>query len=1200
MIGAIFSPIERDTPDTSDHSQDEGFQKAEIKLSRPKDLANGNIDENESPASELTLEELLKNEELSTIELLEKSKLTLEKLIRASHEYLKSDNWRWRFLCFISCMNSFENKAPIQVQRMLHLKAQTIPAVERYRESMPKHLKNGWTYDELDLLHRLSFTDLTRDSIAKSLPTHQPKEIFDILTYLRYRIPWTDPELKFVKLSKQDERLAMHNLPLRSKKAIERHYEEYFGKPVDNEAATTNKSTFKAPNSHKITKPNTEKSKVLNQKKIEESSDEEEEQEETNEDDEEGFPGDDLNYCIQTDLTLETLEDIFPNHSIEEIVSEIKKNADTETIPLTKGEKISMKKYLKEQVPVESILHHYPCRSEEFVKTKYKEFEFNANRKTNFKNPTEKLVYEAQWSAYLSVGGASGRSSRRVSAKPKVDLEKVLQEAAQIKKAPVVELTEEEKFRREEKAALIRQRQLANLARRKEIAEERKRVFEERKALGLIKQRPKDEMSASLKAVLDGSMHFQSVIGDKKKVEEGQKRKRVQAEHFQPEFIKRPKLVTRAREQEKLKLKQAKKLSTTGKKKRERQHKTSEDSGVFANELTEDTADEEEEEEEEEVSPFDPTNICTDTLVPLKDRKLFVDGFYGDAASIPKLNFKNSGDHTVMMEENTSILFDDNIASHIITSYKKNYRSLPVSFPPLFSNTGELNDKNVLKVRFLIYPQHCELFVLAEPKSNELDPIYEIVKLMMIHYTLYFSHSESIKETIMEYCETLEAAVENNSFSDFMFVIDKWNMLMLELSPNVEEVSRIREEIYDINKEIREEYLSSFEVKQPTVDDLNLELFYSTISQEESSPAFNTLVIGAQPAKSEGEETSSQIIEPTNVSNNLKYIKPDDYNSSFFGRLQLKSDISRFAMHQILLRVYSRVVSTDSRKLRSYKAFTAEVYGELLPSFTSEVLEKVKLAPNQKFYDLGSGVGNTTFQAALEFGAQVSGGCEIMEHASKLCKSQEHLMRKHLSVFGLKELNLDFALLQSFVDNETVRQNVLNCDVLIINNYLFDANLNNEVGRLLFGLRTGTKIISLRNFIRPRYKANGDSIFDRLSVEKHEMSDFLSVSWTANKVPYYISTVEENILPEYLNRDQTPDGYSSGSLTPVVKAEREQLAVRSDLPILTPKNNATGSSQFRDDTGGLTPIGVIEESLNFQALNVGFVGDDFSILGETN
>lgn len=37
------------------------------------------------------------------------------------------------------------------------------------------------------------------------------------------------------------------------------------------------------------------------------------------------------------------------------------------------------------------------------------------------------------------------------------------------------------------------------------------------------------------------------------------------------------------------------------------------------------------------------------------------------------------------------------------------------------------------------------------------------------------------------------------------------------------------------------------------------------------------------------------------------------------------------------------------------------------------------------------------------------------------------------------------------------------------------------------------------------------------------MSDVLSVSWTANKVPYYISTVEESILKEYLSKEETAD-----------------------------------------------------------------------------
>ncbi|KAK6465788.1 histone methylation protein DOT1-domain-containing protein, partial [Scheffersomyces coipomensis] len=521
-----------------------------------------------------------------------------------------------------------------------------------------------------------------------------------------------------------------------------------------------------------------------------------------------------------------------------------------------------------------------------------------------------------------------------------------------------------------------------------------------------------------------------------------------------------------------------------------------------------------------------------------------------------------------MTDINDKILLDDNLATDLIKSHKRNYKDLPISFPTLLDNSNgevKVNESNKVRVRFLLYPQHSEQFLLASPKSNELDPVYEIMKLFMINYSLYFSHSEEIKRIVTEeYCQGLETAIENNDFAEFMFVIDKWNELMLNLSPNTAAVDSIRESKEDINHEVRQ-YLSKEEIKEPTPENIKLSTFYSEFMSEQVSPQY-------QIVKEEGDTPierkefvpshPGEVEAPTNVLDIETELKPDNYNAFFYKRLQEKTDISRYAIQQILLRVYSRVVSTDSRKLRSYKAFTAEVYGELLPSFTSEVLEKVNLLPNQKFYDLGSGVGNTTFQAALEYGAAISGGCELMNHASKLTTLQEGLIQKHLAVFGIKPLTLDFALSQSFVDNERVRDVVLDCDVLIINNYLFDGQLNSDVGKLLYGIRPGTKIVSLRNFISPRYRASGDTAFDYFKVEKHEMSDFLSVSWTANKVPYYISTVQEKILPEYLGRDETPedsnpstpfsrapsdDGLSSGELTPLLTTTDSDIAIKDFL-----------------------------------------------------
>ena len=552
-----------------------------------------------------------------------------------------------------------------------------------------------------------------------------------------------------------------------------------------------------------------------------------------------------------------------------------------------------------------------------------------------------------------------------------------------------------------------------------------------------------------------------------------------------------------------------------------------------------------------------------------------------------------------MTRDDDTIPYIDELGAHVIGSHEKCYRDMPISFPQYSNKNGNPNHSHAVKVRFLLYPEHYELYILAEPKDNELDPVHEIMKIFLLHYALYFSHSENIKEIITDYCQKLERAVEENDFAEFMFVVDKWNLLMLYLSPNTASVEKVLNRNVDINANAKE-CLNISEIKNPQLDDVDLETFYGEICFEITSPFYQPVEIikegleikykretgdeneNKKNLDNNQNETKEIIIDdaadisinnvepPLNISEATSRHRPRNYILDFFTRLQLKSSISRYAVHQILCRVYARVVSTDSRKLRSYKAFTAEVYGELLPSFTSEVLEKVGLKPGQKFYDLGSGVGNTTFQAALEFGA-ISGGCELMKHASKLTKLQDNLIRRHLAILGIRELDLKFALSQSFVANEQVRRDCLECDVLIINNYLFDGELNASVGKLLLGLKPGTKIISLRNFISPRYRAQFDTVFDYLSVVKEEMSDLMSVSWTANKVPYYISTVEATIRPEYLRGDNgmTLEYYNdcSKSTSPLnnIREESPHSPMRNSLNAdgaLTPPTEHNSDPEF--------------------------------------
>ncbi|KAI3406188.2 DOT1 [Candida oxycetoniae] len=893
---------------------------------------------------------------------------------------------------------------------------------------------------------------------------------------------------------------------------------------------------------------------------------------------------DKLKQCIQTDLTSTTLNFHFPDYSIEKICQFVSCQPSFDADTLTIGEKEELAQYAKTNTPIEDVHDKFPLRSESLITSEYKRLSYISSRKTRFKTAEERLAYEAEM---VFAGGASTLSKRNIKRRRgEVDIDsfkKLQEKASKITKSAKPPPTPMELAARAERADRIRLQAL----KKKEARERQRQIDKERRLRAPPSSSKPVKLKNELNNLIEATLHFQSVTGDRMALEDGAKRKTIPTHRWAPEvhhiaLLKK----TRSRQVQKNELRKKLKLeekgSTTRKKstsfekklqknksikkkthmKKTREHETPEyhelDSQV-ATEL---------EVEEDHISPFDPPDINSDTLFNLHGRRLFVDGVYESIPKLPQLQFRvcdeNETAKEAMTKNDNTILYDDELGAHVIASHEKCYRDMPISFPECVNpQTGKLNQLNSVKVRFLLYPQHYESYVLADPKDNELDPVHEIIKLFMLHFALYFSYSEVIKGLINGYCHSLERTVYDNNFGEFIFIVDKWNKLMLYLSPNIEAVEEIMKGDNDLNAGAKL-CLNQSEIRVPTLDDLDLETFYSEIGFESASPFYQqveTKECSLNLAKGEGEEEEEEeeeiIIDenvdtsinnvqpPTNVASTKTYIRPDNYVSNFFKRLQSKTEVSRYAVQQILLRVYARVVSTDSRKLRSYRAFTAEVYGELLPSFTSEVLEKVQLKPNQKFYDLGSGVGNTTFQAALEFGA-ISGGCELMSHASKLTGLQENLIQKHLAVFGLKPLELKFALNQSFVNNEQVRRDCLDCDVIIVNNYLFEGELNDAVGKLLYGLKPGTKIISLRNFISPRYRATFDTVFDYFSVTKHEMSDLMSVSWTANKVPYYISTVEETIRPEYLKGEESvleiySDGSKSASPTTSVYHSHEEI-----------------------------------------------------------
>ncbi|WPK26782.1 hypothetical protein PUMCH_004143 [Australozyma saopauloensis] len=827
---------------------------------------------------------------------------------------------------------------------------------------------------------------------------------------------------------------------------------------------------------------------------------------------------------IENDLTMTSIKNAVPTAStilkvVCQLQEEIERRGGSEKIAFTDPERDTVRKSLEEGLSHDEIQLQLPFRTQEEIDGQVKKMQSACVRQKKFKNDIERLIYEAEWYSSMAENAATPGGRRRRVRKDSVEFETLRKEAIN-KKKRILEGPTEEDPEKKRLNAIKTQKRVETIRKKKEHQEELKKRRQKGKSPATPRHqlRSYKERATQMKSLLEEAKYFQSITGDGKCVKEGVKRKRVPTYHLIPEFQNRQKLKTAQKKIEEQKFRR-----------RGRARASSETPSTEESDFDEvdklQRAMEEDLSDDDDISPFDPPDICRDTLVPLHGRELFNDSISTGCLFPFYVSF--TSDLSSMMRPGKEYPVINTVASDVIRENLKSYKSLTGSFPPLYAigPNGESigNSRNVIHVRYLLYPTHSEQFILAKPKSNELDPVYEINKIFQIHYALYFSHSEVLKDIIYnDYCQSLQEAVDNEDFGAFMTVIDKWNCLMLELTPYPIEINPS----VDINESLRCFLPRNYNIF-PSYTDLKLQQFHLEVlaagetninTPVKPSPLLRRVSQTLQSPKLSTKMPSNPEIAqlPDVYVSRFRHLRPILYSTAFINLLNSMTSITRYCVQQLLLRTYSRIVSPHSRKLRSYKAFSAEVYGELLPSFVSEVLSKVDLQPHHKFYDLGSGVGNTTFQAALEFGVHESGGCEIMGHASYLTSRQEIFLQKQLALLGMKELNLSFALDQSFVDNDEVRKKCVDCDVLIVNNYLFDFPLNVAVGKLLVGLRPGSKIISLRNFIPPRYKVgDDDTIFDYLTVEKFEMSDYFSVSWTANKVPYYISTVQKEVVDEY-------------------------------------------------------------------------------------
>lgn len=148
-----------------------------------------------------------------------------------------------------------------------------------------------------------------------------------------------------------------------------------------------------------------------------------------------------------------------------------------------------------------------------------------------------------------------------------------------------------------------------------------------------------------------------------------------------------------------------------------------------------------------------------------------------------------------------------------------------------------------------------------------------------------------------------------------------------------------------------------------------------------------------------------------------------------------QSEIPNKVLTRIIDETYQRSVGPHALKLNRYEAFSSEVYGELMPSFTSDIIAATGLHKDSLFMDLGCGVGNVLVQASLETCCR-SYGIEVMPTPAEVGREQLKQIQKRCRMWGLSmgEVELEEG---DMLTSRRVTELLPQADVVLVNNKVF-------------------------------------------------------------------------------------------------------------------------------------------------------------------
>lgn len=196
------------------------------------------------------------------------------------------------------------------------------------------------------------------------------------------------------------------------------------------------------------------------------------------------------------------------------------------------------------------------------------------------------------------------------------------------------------------------------------------------------------------------------------------------------------------------------------------------------------------------------------------------------------------------------------------------------------------------------------------------------------------------------------------------------------------------------------------------------------------------------------------------------------------------------------------------------------MYGETRPPVIDAIIRRLRIKSHHVFLDLGSGIGNVVLQVSAQTRCKCY-GVELLDTPAVLARRQVLEFRARLQAYG-RSLSTCHLKRADFLEDRKVHEVIERADIVFVNNYAFESDVNVQLKLLFLGMKEGAKIVCFAPFRAVDYtitEHNMNDVGSILTVEKYTYNTG-GVSWTASPGVYYIHKIDRSMLQDFVQKRQ--------------------------------------------------------------------------------